>query len=102
MSLHWFKVLIIIVKHSKTVFEFVSQALGAQNAFCGGSRYDQLVREIGAKEDFPSIGAAIGIERMLLMLENVKDKLVLPTLPPLYLILPLTEKQYPLALLLSR
>lgn len=87
--------------YGKTVFEFVSQELGAQNAFCGGGRYEQLVREIGAKEDFPSIGAAIGIERVLLMLENVKDKLVLPTLPPLYLILPLTEKQYPLALLLA-
>ena len=49
--------------YNKTVFEFVSGGLGAQNTFCGGGRYDQLVTQIGGKTDQQSIGAAIGIER---------------------------------------
>jgi histidyl-tRNA synthetase len=56
--------------YNKTVFEFSSNALGAQNAFCGGGRYNSLVKELGAKEDQPSIGAAIGIERLVLLLET--------------------------------
>lgn len=87
--------------YSKTVFEFVSTSLGAQNAFCGGGRYDQLALEIGAKEDQPSIGSAIGIERLLLILENEKNKLIIPQKLPLYIIMPMTKEQYPLALLLA-
>jgi len=64
--------------YSKTVFEFVSNALGAQNAFCAGGRYDQLVRQIGGKQDEPSVGAAIGVERLMLILETIKDRLPLP------------------------
>jgi histidyl-tRNA synthetase len=84
--------------YEKIVFEFVSSDLGAQQAFCGGGRYNQLAHIIGAEHDQPSIGAAIGIERIVLLLEEIKDKLPLPHLPPLYLILPLNKEQYPLAL----
>ena len=77
--------------YDKTVFEFVSAELGAQNAFCGGGRYNSLIKEIGAKEDQPSLGASIGIERMLLLLDRIKDKLPLPVLPSLYVILPLNQ-----------
>ncbi len=87
--------------YDKTVFEFVSSELGAQNAFCGGGRYNHLVKEIGAKEDQPSLGASMGIERLLLLLERVKDKLTLPVQPALYLVIPLTQEQHPLALLLA-
>jgi histidyl-tRNA synthetase len=87
--------------YDKTVFEFVSSSLGAQNAFCSGGRYNQLARIIGSREDQPSIGAAIGIERMLLMLDSIKQRLELPEVPPLYLIVPLSVEQHPLALLLS-
>lgn len=87
--------------YDKTVFEFVSSELGAQNAFCGGGRYNSLIKQVGAKEDQPSLGASIGIERMLLLLDRIKDKLPLATLPPLYVILPLTKEQHPLALLLA-
>ncbi len=87
--------------YNKTVFEFVSPQLGAQDAFCGGGRYDQLVGQLGAKEDQPSIGAAIGIERLLLLLEQCKDKLPLPTLPSLQVIIPMSDAQYSLALLLA-
>jgi len=87
--------------YSKTVFEFVSNALGAQNAFCAGGRYDQLVRQIGGKEDQPSLGAAIGIERVLLMLENIKNTLALPEQPILHVVMPLDSAQIPLALMIA-
>lgn len=87
--------------YDKTVFEFSSSQLGAQNAFCGGGRYNSLIKEVGAKEDQPSLGASIGIERMLLLLDTIKDRLPLPVRPTLYLLLPLTTDQHALALLLA-
>jgi len=87
--------------YSKTVFEFVSDSLGAQSAFCGGGRYNQLVSQLGGKNDQPSIGAAPGIERLLLLLEPIKSQLVLPQKPTLHLILPIEQKQNMLALLLA-
>lgn len=88
--------------YNKTVFEFVSGVLGAQNAFCGGGRYDQLVTMVGGKEDRPSVGAAFGIERMIMMLEPMKDKLPLPQLPSLHVIIPIAPAQQTVALLLSQ
>ena len=79
--------------YGKTVFEFVSGELGAQNAFCAGGRYDQLAKNLGAKEDQPSIGAAVGIERLMLILEPVKSVFPLPQLPALHVIIPLSQKQ---------
>ncbi|MBA3954809.1 histidine--tRNA ligase [Candidatus Dependentiae bacterium] len=87
--------------YGKTVFEFVSVSLGAQNAVCGGGRYNQLVKDIGSKEDHPSIGVGIGIERVLLLLENQKEKLALSSLPPLHVIIPFEQEQYASALLLA-
>lgn len=87
--------------YSKTVFEFVSNDLGAQNTFCGGGRYDHLAKELGAAQDQPSIGAAIGIERLLLMLDLYKDRLPIPQPPLLTVIIPLTKEQQPLSLLLA-
>jgi histidyl-tRNA synthetase len=87
--------------YNKTVFEFVSGTLGAQNAFCGGGRYDHLAHELGAKEDHPSIGAAIGIERLMLMLEPIRETLPIPSLPALHVVMPYSEKQQTLALLIA-
>ncbi|TET06381.1 histidine--tRNA ligase [Candidatus Dependentiae bacterium] len=87
--------------YNKTVFEFISHNLGAQKEFCGGGRYDQLVREVGGKEDQPSVGAGIGIERLMLLLEPIKNTLPLPELPALHVIIPMSEKQQLLALLVS-
>lgn len=87
--------------YSKTVFEFVSDNLGAQNAFCGGGRYDSLAKQLGAHHDQPSLGAAFGIERLLLLLDPIRDQLSLSHEPALNLILPLTQAQQPLALLLA-
>ena len=87
--------------YNKTVFEFVSGGLGAQNTFCGGGRYDQLVTQIGGKQDQQSVGAAIGIERLLMILEQYKDTLPLPHAPKMHAILPLGDAQKTLALLLA-
>lgn len=86
--------------YEKTVFEFSSFNLGSQNAFCGGGRY-KLAKALGSKEEFPSIGFGIGIERVLLLLEQIKDTLDLPKEKPLHLILPLEKEQQLLGLILS-
>lgn len=87
--------------YNKTVFEFSSENLGAQNAFAGGGRYDQLIGQIGGKEDQPSIGAAIGIERVLLLLEQNTANMQLPHKPALNVVMPLAAEQQLLALLVT-
>ncbi|MBN1549320.1 histidine--tRNA ligase [Candidatus Babeliales bacterium] len=87
--------------YNKTVFEFVSPHLGAQSAFCGGGRYDHLVSALGGKKDQPSVGAAIGIERMLLLLDPIKDALPIYKEPRLHVIMPLSTDQHTLALLIA-
>lgn len=54
--------------YTKTVFEFVSNSIGAQGTVCGGGRYDGLVEELGGQHT-PSLGFAMGIERLLLLME---------------------------------
>lgn len=87
--------------YNRTVFEFSSTLLGAQSAFCGGGRYS-LGSDVGAKEDYQSIGAGIGMERVLLLLEPLTSQLPLPEQKPLHVILPLTIEQDPMALLLAQ
>ena len=55
--------------YTKTVFEFVSTEIGAQGTVCGGGRYDGLVEEIGGAHT-PALGFAMGIERLLLLMEK--------------------------------
>ena len=52
--------------YNKTIFEFVSPLLVLKVRF-GGGRYDSLVALLGGKQDQPSIGAAIGIDRFIIM-----------------------------------
>ena len=59
--------------YTKTAFEFVSSHLGAQNAIAGGGRFDRLVEYMGGKPT-PAIGFAIGIERILDLIELPKEK----------------------------
>lgn len=54
--------------YTRTVFEFVSGDLGAQSTVCGGGRYDGLVKEMGGP-DTPALGFAIGLERLMMILE---------------------------------
>ena len=55
--------------YTRTVFEFVSNSIGAQGTVCGGGRYDGLVSQMGGQYT-PSLGFAMGIERLLLVMEN--------------------------------
>jgi histidyl-tRNA synthetase len=54
--------------YSKTVFEWVTTSLGAQGTICGGGRYDGLVEQFGGKP-CPGVGFAMGVERLVLLLE---------------------------------
>lgn len=58
--------------YTKTAFEFTSSDLGAQNAICGGGRYDLLVEQLGGKPT-PGVGWACGIERILLASEKYEE-----------------------------
>ncbi|KDR96097.1 histidyl-tRNA synthetase [Peptoclostridium litorale DSM 5388] len=55
--------------YSKTAFEIISEDIGAQSTVCGGGRYDNLVSELGGP-DTPAIGFGMGIERLLLTIQN--------------------------------
>ena len=55
--------------YTRTVFEWVTSAWGAQNAVCSGGRYDGLVSQLGG-EPTPGVGWALGIERVVLLLEE--------------------------------
>lgn len=70
--------------YTKTVFEFVSTAIGAQGTVCGGGRYDGLVEELGGNP-LPAIGFAAGLERLLLMMENLSLPFPEEDKPEIYL-----------------
>lgn len=55
--------------YTRTVFEFVSDAIGAQGTVCGGGRYNHLVEEVGGKPT-PAVGFGLGLERLIMVLEN--------------------------------
>jgi len=55
--------------YTKTAFEIISPELGSQDAIAGGGRYDLLSKEIGGPE-IPGVGFALGMERMMMILEK--------------------------------
>lgn len=55
--------------YTRTVFEFVSNDLGAQSTVCGGGRYDGLVEQLGGNKT-PALGFGMGIERLLLVMKT--------------------------------
>lgn len=57
--------------YCKTVFEWVTDKLGAQGTVCAGGRYDGLVEQLGGKPT-PAVGFAMGVERLILMLETLE------------------------------
>ena len=61
--------------YNGVVFEFTSDALGSQSTFCGGGRYD-LSASFSKKEQLPSIGAGIGLERIVMILQAQENQLV--------------------------
>lgn len=74
--------------YTRTVFEIVSEGLGAQNAIVGGGRYDQLISELGGP-DVPGIGFAIGQDRLIDVLPESFRARVKPV-PPV-LVVPIGE-----------
>ena len=69
--------------YTRTVFEFVSNQIGAQGTVCGGGRYDGLVEELGGPHT-PSLGFAMGTGRLLMLLEAQGIELPKPDAGELY------------------
>jgi histidyl-tRNA synthetase len=69
--------------YTHTAFEIQSSDLGAQATVCGGGRYDGLVQELGGP-DTPAVGWAIGLERLTLLLEQLKPTEAAP--PDVYVV----------------
>ena len=70
--------------YTGTVFEFISSAIGAQGTVCGGGRYNNLVSEVGGKPT-PAVGFGMGLERLLMILENLNLYLGEPEVPVIYI-----------------
>ncbi|MCB1762926.1 MAG: histidine--tRNA ligase, partial [Gammaproteobacteria bacterium] len=58
--------------YTRTVFEWVTDQLGAQGTVCAGGRYDGLVEQLGGRAT-PAVGFAMGVERLILLLEQQPD-----------------------------
>ena len=72
--------------YNLTVFEWVTDQLGAQGTVCGGGRYDGLFEQLGGKPT-PAIGFGLGMERLLLLLQEIGVP-VPDTAPDVYAVLP--------------
>lgn len=69
--------------YTKTVFEFTTDAIGAQGTVCGGGRYDGLVSSIGGAS-VPGVGFGLGLERLLLVLEHSGTAIPAEKKPEIY------------------
>ncbi|MES9851021.1 MAG: histidine--tRNA ligase [Candidatus Thiodiazotropha sp. L084R] len=70
--------------YSRTVFEWVTDSLGAQGTVCAGGRYDGLVKQLGGRET-TAVGFAMGIERLISLLEEI-DLTERLSVPDVYLV----------------
>ncbi|HHU42750.1 MAG: histidine--tRNA ligase [Bacillota bacterium] len=77
--------------YTKTVFEFISKDIGAQGTVCGGGRYNNLVEQMGGKS-VPAIGFGMGLERLIMVMEELGLSLGEDTPCKVY-IAPLGEEQ---------
>ncbi|MCA2017810.1 histidine--tRNA ligase [Vibrio tritonius] len=59
--------------YNRTVFEWMTESLGSQGTVCGGGRYDGLVEQLGGKAT-PAVGFAMGLERLVLMMETLGNQ----------------------------
>ncbi|MDY4595104.1 MAG: histidine--tRNA ligase [[Pasteurella] aerogenes] len=71
--------------YNKTVFEWVTSALGAQGTVCGGGRYDGLVEQLGGHAAC-GVGFAMGLERLVLLVQEVNQYIDLPRAVDIYVI----------------
>ena len=69
--------------YTKTVFEFVTDFIGAQGTVCGGGRYDGLIEELGGKH-LPALGFAMGIERLFMLMDKQGIEIPKPSSCDLY------------------
>jgi len=60
--------------YCRTTFEFITKDLGSQSAVCAGGRYDGLVEQLGGPKNVPGIGFAMGIERLVLLLQQQEQE----------------------------
>ena len=58
--------------YSHTTFEITSKTLGAQDALCGGGRYNKLIEKLGGKST-PAVGFAAGVERLILAIDKIEE-----------------------------
>ncbi|OIN14428.1 histidine--tRNA ligase [Oceanisphaera psychrotolerans] len=70
--------------YNLTVFEWVTESLGAQGTVCGGGRYDGLVEQLGGQAT-PAVGFAMGMERLVLLLETLNQVEAQPAQADVYL-----------------
>lgn len=68
--------------YTDTVFEFITDKIGAQGTVAAGGRYDNLVQQLGGPQT-PALGFAAGIERLMLLIDNPKEESKLFTILPL-------------------
>ena len=86
--------------YNDTVFEVISEKLGAQNSLGGGGRYNTLLKSLGGK-DLPGIGFACGLERILQAM--IDQDLYFPEKKgPFLFIIPLTETAKEFAIILTK
>ena len=71
--------------YTKTVFEFVTTALGSQGTVCGGGRYNHLVESVGGKPT-PCVGFGLGLERLLMLLDALGVKIEDDNRPDVFVI----------------
>ena len=65
--------------YNLTVFEFITDMLGAQGTICAGGRYDYLIEQVGGKSA-PAVGWALGVERVLELVKELGADIPAPTL----------------------
>ncbi len=70
--------------YTRTVFEFVANGIGAQGTVCGGGRYDGLIEELGGQR-MPALGFALGMERLIALLDSSDVQLPIPDTCELYI-----------------
>ncbi len=70
--------------YTRTVFEFVSSAIGAQGTVCAGGRYDGLIERLGGGS-VPAVGFAAGLERLLIVMEQTGVEIPCDEKPTVYL-----------------
>ena len=71
--------------YKKTAFEIISNDIGSQSTVCGGGRYDGLVEMLGGPKGISGIGFGLGVERLLLTLENNNIEIENPKSTDIYI-----------------